>query len=94
MGLMPDGAKVGDLICVMYGCQSPMVLRSCEGGCFRLVGHGKVHGYNFDKAVVESTFTRQRGARNYGKKFTFTSWNKAGRMVYTLLKETKKINLV
>jgi hypothetical protein len=94
MGLMPDGAKVGDLVCVMYGCEAPMVLRSCERGCFKLVGHGKAHGFNFDKAVVESTFTRRRGASNSRKNSTFTSWNKAGRAVYTLLKETKKFTLV
>jgi hypothetical protein len=94
MGIVPAGAKVGDLICVMYGCEAPVVLRSCEGACFRLVGHGKVHGFNFDKAVVESTFTRRRGVRNPRKNSTFTSWNEAGREVYTLLKETRRFTLL
>jgi hypothetical protein len=136
MGLMPDGAMVGDLICVIYGCEAPMVLRSCEGGRFRLIGHGKAHGFSFDKAVVESNSTRRGGAGNsdrkisYQKKedakrdtnftlrgalaawntnrpkastlppapvkkdFTFTSWNKAGETVYTLLKETRTFTLV
>jgi hypothetical protein len=94
MGLMPDGSKVGDLICVMYGCEAPVVLRSCESGCFRLVGHGTACGFNFDKAVVESTSTRRRGAKSSRKDFTFTSWNQAGRKVYTLLKETKFFTLV
>jgi hypothetical protein len=137
MGLMPDGAKVGDLVCVIYGCEAPMVLRSCEGGRFRLIGHGKVQGFSFDKAVVESTSTHRKctGSSDreisYPKKqdkkpidakvtlkgllaawntnqaatrtlppppveknFTFTSWNAAGQVVYTLLKETKKFTLV
>lgn len=94
MGLMPDGAKVGDIICVMYGCETPVVLRSCEGGNFRLIGHGKIHTFNFDDAVVESTFTLRRGARNSRKDFTFTTWNQAGQQVYTLLKETREFTLV
>jgi hypothetical protein len=94
MGLMPDGAKVGDLICAIYGCEAPMVLRRCEGGHFRFVGHGKTHAFDFDKAVVESTFTRQKGARSSRKNFTFTSWNQAEQEVYTLLKEPRKFTLV
>jgi hypothetical protein len=94
MGLMPEEAKVGDVICVIYGCEIPGVLRSCEGGCFRLIGHGKVHSFNFDDAVVESTFTRQRGMRNSRKEFTFATRNRAGRNVYTLLKETRKFTLL
>jgi hypothetical protein len=94
MGLMPEEAKVGDVICVIYGCETPVVLRSCEGGCFRLIGHGKVHSFNFDDAVVESTFTRQRGMGNSRKEFTFATRNRAGRNVYTLLKETRKFTLL
>jgi hypothetical protein len=71
MGLMPDGAKVGDLICVIYGCEAPMVLRSYEGGRFRLIGHGKAHGFSFDKAVVESTSTHWRGAGSSDREISY-----------------------
>jgi hypothetical protein len=94
LGLMPDGAKVGDLICILYGSETPVVLRECEDGYFRLVGHGKVHGLSFDKAVVESTFRRRRGAKTSKKKFTFRTWDQAGREFYTLLKETREFTLV
>ncbi|KAF2023074.1 HET-domain-containing protein, partial [Setomelanomma holmii] len=94
MGLMPDGAKVGDLICVIYGCETPVVLRDCENGSFKLIGHGTVHRFDFDDAVVESTFTHRRGARSSRKAFTFTTWDQAGRVVYTLLKETRTFTLV
>ncbi|KAJ4375102.1 hypothetical protein N0V83_002185 [Neocucurbitaria cava] len=81
---------------VQFAALSNFVECLCEGsgGCFRLVGHGKAHGFNFDEAVVESTFTRRRGARNSRKNFTFASWDQTGRKVYTLLKETEKFTLV
>jgi hypothetical protein len=94
MGIMPDGAKVGDLICAMYGCETPVVLRSCEGGCFGLIGHGKVHMFDFDDAVVESTFSFRSGARKSKKEYTFTTPDETGRNVYTLLKETREFTLV
>jgi hypothetical protein len=95
MGMMPEGAKVGDLICVIYGCEIPVVLRGFETGSFKLIGHGTVHGFDFDDAVVESTFVHHRkGSRISKKDFTFRTKNQAGRAVYTLLKETRKFTLV
>jgi hypothetical protein len=95
MGLMPEGAKVGDLICVIYGCEIPVVLRDCETGSFRLIGHGTVHGFDFDDTVVESTFIHHGKASRIRKKdFTFITRNRARQAVYTLLKETRKFTLV
>jgi hypothetical protein len=94
MGLMPEGAKVGDIVCAIYGCATPVVLRSCENGYFRLIGHGKVHGFDFDNAVIESTFTRRKGIRKSRKGFTFITFDPAGRKIYTLLKETRNFTLV
>jgi hypothetical protein len=43
MGLVPDDAEKGDLICILSGGNTPFVLRSYWGR-FRLVGSCYVHG--------------------------------------------------
>ncbi|KAH7066129.1 heterokaryon incompatibility protein-domain-containing protein [Paraphoma chrysanthemicola] len=71
MGLMPDGAMVGGWICVVYGCETPVVLRACENGCFVLIGHGELRGFDFDDVVVEATTRRKRVAKELRKKKGF-----------------------
>ncbi|KAH7071640.1 heterokaryon incompatibility protein-domain-containing protein [Paraphoma chrysanthemicola] len=94
MGLMPDGAMVGDWICVVYGCETPVVLRARENGCFVLIGHGELRGFDFDDAVVEATTRRKRAAKDVRKKKGFTTWDEAGRAYYTFLKETREFILM
>jgi len=35
-GLAPQQARMGDKICLLYGCSVPVVLRECQGGVSRL----------------------------------------------------------
>lgn len=46
-GLVPRGVKGGDLVCIIYGCNVPVILRQIEkdGKTFyRLIGESYVHG--------------------------------------------------
>jgi hypothetical protein len=49
LGLAPESIKEGDLICIVYGCSVPVVLRKCSeeksGKCtFVLIGECYIHG--------------------------------------------------
>ena len=49
MGLGPQGCEEGDIICILYGCSVPVVLRSCvtkgskEPSFYRIIGGAYVH---------------------------------------------------
>jgi hypothetical protein len=53
IGLVPQQTRVGDLFCVMYGCETPFILRRRRARQFGFVGHGKFQGFDFDNAVAE-----------------------------------------
>jgi hypothetical protein len=48
VGLVPQSAKMGDNLCILYGCSVPVVLRKLSGPntsiCWQLVGDAYVHG--------------------------------------------------
>jgi hypothetical protein len=44
LGLAPEAAEKGDLVCILYGCSVPVVIREIEGGTHELVGECYVHG--------------------------------------------------
>lgn len=48
VGLIPQGAKVGDKVCIVYGCSVPVVLRKKfkpDGtNCWQLIGDAYVDG--------------------------------------------------
>ena len=45
VGIVPDAAREGDLVCVFYGGCVPFILREVEGrGCYRLIGEAYVYG--------------------------------------------------
>jgi hypothetical protein len=44
LGLAPEAAEKGDLVCILYGCSVPVVIREVEGGTHELVGECYVHG--------------------------------------------------
>jgi hypothetical protein len=52
MGLAPEEAQVGDLVCVLLGCSIPVVLRAI-GKRFRYIGDVHLHGYMSGRAVAE-----------------------------------------
>jgi hypothetical protein len=52
MGIFPEGAAKGDVVCVIMGARTPFEIRPEAGGTFRFVGeayvHGLMHGEVFD----------------------------------------------
>jgi hypothetical protein len=54
-GLIPQSAKVGDLVCVLFGCSVPVVLRKRPSkgtnNCYELVGEAYVHGFMDGKGI-------------------------------------------
>ena len=50
-GLAPTGAKKGDIVCVLYGCSVPVVLRR-NGGRYRLVGESYISGIMCGEALL------------------------------------------
>jgi hypothetical protein len=54
VGLIPQNAKVGDQICILYGCSVPVVLRKLSGrrtSPWQLIGDAYVHGIMHGKAI-------------------------------------------
>ena len=45
VGLAPIASKPGDEICVLLGCQSPLVLRPCGDGSHKVVGECYIDGF-------------------------------------------------
>ena len=43
LGLGPRGLAKDDVVCILYGCGVPLVLRPTRGGHYRLVGEAYVH---------------------------------------------------
>jgi len=50
-GLVPDSAQVGDIVCVLFGCDVPVVLRELETNKFSFVGESYIHGIMHGEAV-------------------------------------------
>ncbi|KAF2138221.1 uncharacterized protein K452DRAFT_353118 [Aplosporella prunicola CBS 121167] len=44
LGLLPRQAKPGDIVCVLFGCNVPFIIRKADGDKYRLVGECYVHG--------------------------------------------------
>lgn len=44
LGLVPEGTRPGDIICVLFGCYVPLVLRPGGGSTFKIVGGCYVDG--------------------------------------------------
>lgn len=51
LGHVPLTARIGDVICVIRGCDIPFVLRA-EGTSYRLVGQSYVHGFMNGEATA------------------------------------------
>jgi hypothetical protein len=62
LALAPQETERGDLLCVLYGGQLPLVLRQ-SGSCFELIGEAYVHGI-MDGEVVDG-----RNLKNEGQEF-------------------------
>ncbi|KAK4949812.1 hypothetical protein LTR10_011654 [Elasticomyces elasticus] len=66
VGLAPPDAKVGDQVCVLYGCSVPVILRRLavsEGKlCWKLVGDAYVHGV-MDGEAIRDASSEELGTR-------------------------------
>jgi hypothetical protein len=66
VGLVPQQAKVGDQLCIIYGCSVPVVLRKEWTGNeqyhWHFVGEAYVHGYMDGKGISSLTPTTIRHA--------------------------------
>ena len=51
MGVAPLAARPGDEVSVLLGCPAPIVLRPTDDGCFVVVGHCYIHGYDNGEAL-------------------------------------------
>jgi hypothetical protein len=92
MGLVPQKARVGDLLCVIYGCEMPFTLRRRGSRAFEFLGHSSVQGLDFDSAVVESSFRTRKPWLE--KPFDFSTVDASRRSVYTTLKRARNFVLV
>jgi hypothetical protein len=67
LGLAPEAAEKGDLVCILYGCSVPVVIREVKGGRHELVGECYVHGMmdgaalavQISHKIPKKTFTLQ-----------------------------------
>ena len=91
VGLVPQEARVGDLICVMHGCEAPFVLRKRGVKDFEFVGHGKIQGFDFDYAVAE--LEGLKGQR-WEKPFDFSALGPRKRKVEIKYKRTRKFTIL
>jgi hypothetical protein len=51
LGLAPNTSKKGDIIAVLFGCTTPMVLRPTADKRYEVVGEAYVHGFMEGKAM-------------------------------------------
>lgn len=73
VGLIPQHAKVGDQICILYGCSVPVVLRklptSTDKSDWQLIGEAYVHGIMDGEIMSSSSFKALQST-----KVEFTIW--------------------
>lgn len=52
IGLAPGTTMAGDIVCVLLGCSTPLVLRPTGKGQYKIVGDCYVHGLMYNEAVL------------------------------------------
>ena len=92
MGLVPQDARTGDLVCVMYGCESPFIIRKSRGKTFEFIGHASVYGLDFESAVA--TTNVQGGQCRPQRRFDIETEDEFGRHVYVTFRRTRNFALV
>ena len=50
-GLVPDDAEIGDVLCILYGCDLPVLLRPVRDGRYKFMGEAYVHGLMHGEAM-------------------------------------------
>ncbi|KAF2162445.1 hypothetical protein M409DRAFT_27070 [Zasmidium cellare ATCC 36951] len=59
VGIVPQQAQKGDLVCVLYGCSVPVILRPLAKGQYRLVGECYLQGFMEGEAVRDGRYHTQ-----------------------------------
>ncbi|KAL8898549.1 MAG: hypothetical protein Q9207_006646 [Kuettlingeria erythrocarpa] len=52
IGLLPKAGKMGDQVCVVLGCQIPLLLRRMESGNMAVIGECYIHGLMNGEALL------------------------------------------
>jgi len=52
IGMGPDSAEPGDIICILLGCSTPVILRP-QDDHYIFLGEAYVHGYMYGKGMDE-----------------------------------------
>ncbi|KAI4173796.1 MAG: hypothetical protein LQ346_008354 [Caloplaca aetnensis] len=52
IGLLPKAGKIGDQVCVILGCQRPLLLRKMESGNMAVIGDCYIHGLMNGEALL------------------------------------------
>jgi hypothetical protein len=52
IGLAPLAALTGDVVVVLLGCPSPMILRPTYNGCFKAIGEARYGGFMDGEALL------------------------------------------
>lgn len=55
LGLAPDTAEKGDMVCILYGCSVPVVIREADNGNHELVGECYIDGMMDGAALTVQT---------------------------------------
>jgi hypothetical protein len=64
IGAAPQESQSGDLVCVLFGCSVPVVLRKRIGGEYQFVGECYMHGF-MDGEALEMQATGQVEAHDF-----------------------------
>lgn len=54
VGLAPNVVEVGDEVCILLGCDAPILLRSSGDACFKVVGEGYVIGLRWNEGLLDA----------------------------------------
>lgn len=69
IGLVPKSTRAGDEICIILGCQTPLVLRSDGRGNRKIVGQCYVHGIMEGEALLGPLPNGWRKANEYSRQY-------------------------
>ena len=65
IGVAPEAVKIGDQVCVILGCESPLLLRLQENGMYVVIGECYIHGLMSGEALLGPLPIEWRCAKIY-----------------------------
>ncbi|KAJ8129898.1 hypothetical protein O1611_g3732 [Lasiodiplodia mahajangana] len=61
IGIVPNQARVGDIVAILLGCTMPLVLRRNQGSVYSVIGECYIHGAMDGEVLQESSILFTRG---------------------------------